>query len=152
MQEEILKMIEEVRARIAEEQPEEILSFSKVPIRLERAEVVYSRAVLRQNVDRMSAMCELEPERDITSDKPGMKGKMITALKKGVRKSMRFYIEPICREQTAANRFMTGAVGQAMAYTRRMDDLKKKIQDHQQRLNRLHDQTQGGGTPEERDA
>ena len=72
MTDEIRKMIEEVRAGIAAEGPEEILSFSKVPIRLERAEVVYSRAALRQNVDRLSEMSRLEPERDIVSDKPGM--------------------------------------------------------------------------------
>ena len=73
----------------------------------------------------------------LKKDKPGMKGRVITVLKRAARKSMRFYIEPICEQQTELNHlFACGFRQFTLAFTDMRPDIAK-MDDHEDRIIRL---------------
>ena len=131
----VLDMVRRVKDDIAQNPGEGIMPFDRIPLyESEAPEVFYSRRQMKEAVERLMAGWRLVPERNIDSDKPGVRGKAITAMKKAVRKSLRFYIEPICEQQSELNHmFACGFRQFALAFTDMMKD-RDAVEDLERRL------------------
>ena len=134
----VLAMVARVKDEIAQAPHDNIMSFEQIPIHdMQGTTVVYSRRDLKDAVERLMASHQLVSERDITSDKPGFKGKLITALKKVARKSLRFYVQPICEQQSEFNHMTACGFRQfSLGFTEIAPD-REKLQDNARRLRRL---------------
>lgn len=131
-------MVNRIKEEIARTPHESILTFDHIPIQdMNGPAAVFSRRDMKDAAEKLMRSYRIIPERGIESDKPGVKGKVITALKKAARKSMRFYIEPICEQQTELNHlFACGFRQFTLAFTDMQPD-KAKMDDHEDRIIRL---------------
>ena len=131
-------MVSRVKDEIARMPHDCILDFDRIPIQDMNGPItVFSRRDMKDAAQRLMKSYKLIPERDIESDKPGMKGRVITILKRAARKSLRFYIEPICEQQTELNHlFACGFRQFTLAFTDMQPDIAK-MDDHEDRIIRL---------------
>ena len=78
--------------------------------------------------------------RDISSDRAGV-GKIITIVKKIVRKVVCFYIEPIVDDQNRFNEFSTRIMTQSVSRfeedDQKIDELEKKLYDCEKKIREL---------------
>jgi hypothetical protein len=137
-------MVSRIKEEIARNPHDSILTFDRIPIQdMSGPAAVFSRRDMKDAAERLMRSYKLIPERDIQSDKPGMKGKVITVLKRAARKSMRFYIEPICEQQSELNHlFACGFRQFTLAFTDIQPD-KAKMDDHEDRIVRLEKLVKG---------
>ena len=110
------KIVEEIRAEIKDKGlVEDAAKFETVSIPVEVPNQSYDNEELLKNLDVLNHCYHLEPYRMLHSNRPFVGG-IITFVKKVIRKSIKFYIEPIAQDQTMFNVSVVRCMNQVYKY------------------------------------
>lgn len=110
------KIVEEIRAEIKDKGlVEDAAKFETVSIPVEVPNQSYDNEELLKNLDVLNHCYQLEPYRMLHSNRPFV-GRIITFVKKIIRKSIKFYIEPIAQDQSMFNVSVVRCMNQVYKY------------------------------------
>lgn len=96
---------------------------------------------LEQNVKFANARCNVQAYRYLSSHRPVI-GKVVTFIKKIIRKSCKFYIEPIVEDQNGFNISMARTCNQLLAYVKETQRINEELKNRLEKLEKEIKETQ----------
>lgn len=110
------KIVEEIKNEIKQKGlVEDAVKFETVSIPVKLPNQSYNHEELLSNLDTLNHCYHIEPYRMLHSNRP-IVGRIITFVKKVIRKSMKFYIEPIAQDQSMFNASVVRCMNQIYKY------------------------------------